>query len=89
VEPISFHPNMTTMRGDGNQIRDLPVVQVAYSDGSSSFVSCWRMTFMDVLRAIFFQRVYLSMTAPHPPVSLSTSLKGVGLHSSQTKKYEP
>jgi len=84
MEPISFHPQEHTLKGFG-EVRDMPVVHVVYVDGRESMVSCWKMTFMDILRAIFFQKVYLSVSGPHPPVLLSTSLKGIGLHPSQTR----
>lgn len=74
IFPIEFPEQNGTLGGGPaarygtvDAVRDLPVHR-----GSGQVISCWRLTWIDLLRLLFTRRVWLRVLGSnHAPVSLS------------------
>ena len=73
MRPVEFTQDMQVMRGDGGAIGDLPVLAVEYMGTGPALISCWQMSFGDLLRLLLGGlRVYVTVLGTiHPPITLA------------------
>lgn len=66
MNPVKFPEQNAVLTSDSPEIRDLPVLR-----HSQGFISVWKMTPFERIKALLFGRVYFyAMTTQHPPINL-------------------
>lgn len=83
MKPINWHPKEQTLNpppGSEDTIEPLPVLPLTYEDGTHAIVSCWQLSFKDLLRVLFTRRMYVAvMGQGQPPLMLRTHPVEVGI----------
>jgi hypothetical protein len=73
MKPISFHSQEVTYTHPDENIMDLPVLQICYSDGQIGCLSCWKPDWRDRLRILFGKPIYAGLLGGiQPPIFIST-----------------
>lgn len=82
MKAYDFMPDMTiTLAESQDEYYPLPVIKVVYGDGTRSFISAWKASFVDKIRLLFGKPVYLCVMTdtPHPPIHLTTDGNEIGI----------
>jgi len=83
MKPISdFHEDAITLSGKGKHTDSLAVLPLRYKylDDDPVMVSCWRVTWRDMLRMIFTRKLWLVVMGERwPPLFIETDKKFTGI----------
>ena len=74
MRPVEFTPGMRVLRGEIAGVDDLPVLAGRYVEAGPALISCWQMTFGDLVHLLLGGlRVYVSLLGTiHPLIVLET-----------------
>lgn len=84
MKPINdFHKDVVFISGTGDHVDSIGVLPMKYDylgDDNPVIISCWRVTWRDLLRMIIKRRLWLVMMAKQlPPVFVETDEKYIGI----------
>jgi len=80
MKPLDFSKHTQLMRGPDDSIEDLPILVVHYEGGGRAMISCWQLSWIDLLRVLFTRRIFAAIWGgQHPPILLSTDAKDIGV----------
>lgn len=69
----SFKGSNLVMKGNGNEVGDLPVLAHKLRGGGHSFTSCWELSREELGEVLRTGRLYVTFLAPaHPALHLGT-----------------
>lgn len=69
MKPIKFKEQNATLLGEkGSDVGRLPVCKT-----EKEWISCWKLSFMDKIRALVYGRIWICLYSKkaHPPVSVA------------------
>jgi hypothetical protein len=82
MKPISWHKqeqllNRTEIEGVDYV---LPVVAGKYENGQVVIISCWQISFKELLKLFFTRKIYVSVLSEDiPPIAACVSLECIGV----------
>lgn len=81
MKPINdFHPDVQTIHGNNEHTDSLGVLPLRFDYCGPVMVSCWRVSWRDLLRMLFTRKVWLVvMGKRHPPLFLETDKQYTGV----------
>jgi hypothetical protein len=73
MTPIKDIHNNGILKGNGDNVVDLHVTRMTFSDNVPGVESCWKCSWKERIEILLRGRVYfLALAKTHPPICLST-----------------
>ena len=83
MKPINdFHEDVQTLGGRGDHVDDIGILPLRYEylGDNAVMVSCWRVTWRDLLRMLFTRKLWLVvMGTSWPPLFIETDKQYTGV----------
>jgi hypothetical protein len=90
MKPYHFNKHCELLKGNGSTVADLPILPMRYSDMGEIMVTCWRLTWGDLLRMIWARQLYMVVIGRKwPATMLIADPQQVGLEQIRDEDYEP
>lgn len=88
MKPFKFNRHCQTLKSDNPIIDDLPVLPMRYTDIGAVMVTCWKLSFGDLLRILWTRRIYMTIVGNRWPATMLTADPfQVGLDQIQDSDY--
>lgn len=83
MKPINdFHEDVQALEGEGEHIDSIGILALRYNylDARPVMVSCWRVTWKDIIRMIFTRKLWLVVMGEQwPPLFIETDKAYTGV----------
>ncbi len=90
MQPINdFHRDVKTLKGQGDIVDDIGVLSMSFGYAGPVLVSCWRVSWRDLIRMLWARRLWLVVKGDSfPPLFIETDKKYAGINEYRKRHGE-